>query len=109
MANRPQTEKLKKLNLFLHECGRLYSARNPDAHCSRCGPDVKVEPTVAAKPKRTRAAKPTSPVATDAAPAIDESAPPAMDETRRAKNEAAREKRAARRAGLGKPDATAVA
>ena len=90
MANRPQTEKLKKLNLFLHSCGRLFSAK-PGGFCKRCGPDEVVTPA----PKATRRkAKPV-------APAIEVDAAPVMDEARRAKNEAAREKRAARRAGLG--------
>ena len=108
MANRPQTEKLKKLNLFLHSCGRLFSAK-PGGFCSRCGPDVEVEPTVTANPKRTRAAKPTSPEATDIAPAMDESAPPVTTEAQRQRNERAREARAAKRAGLGQPDVPVVA
>ena len=90
MANRPQTEKLKKLNLFLHSCGRLFSAK-PGGFCKRCGPDEVV--TIAPKPT-LRKAKPV-------VNAIEHDAAPVMDEARRAKNEAAREKRAARRAGLG--------
>lgn len=94
MANRPQTEKLAKLGLFMHECGRLYSARKPDAYCSKCGPDV--EPIVAVKPKRSRKAKPVA-----AAPDVEEIAPPVTTGAQRQKNERAREARAARRAGLG--------
>ena len=101
MANRPQTDKLKKLNLFLHSCGMLYSAK-PGGVCKRCGPEIEVMPTVPAKPHRSRAAKPVAPV-------IDESAPPVTTEAQRQRNERAREARAAKRAGLGKPDATAVA
>ena len=90
MANRPQNEKLKKLNLFLHSCGRLFSAK-PGGFCKRCGPDEVV--TIAPKTTR-RKAKPV-------VPSIDADAVPVMDEARRAKNEAAREKRTARRVGLG--------
>jgi hypothetical protein len=68
MPNRPQTEKLKQLNLFMHSCGRLYSAK-PGAFCSKCGPD---EVAAEVKPKRTRKssskAKP--------APAVDAIVPP---------------------------------
>ena len=49
----------------------------------------------------TPAPKATRRKAKPVAPAIDVDAAPVMDEARRAKNEAAREKRAARRAGLG--------
>lgn len=94
MANRPQTEKLTKLGLFMHECGRLFSARKPGAYCSKCGPDV--EPIVAVKPKRSRKAKPAAAV-TD----VENVAPPVTTDAQRQRNERAREARAARRAGLG--------
>ena len=90
MANRPQTEKLAKLGLLMHECGRLFSARKPGAYGSKCGPDI--APIDATKPKRSRAKK-----AVDR----DESAPPVSTEAQRQKNQRAREARAARRAGLG--------
>jgi len=112
MANLPQSEKLKKLNLVMHQCGRLYSAK-PGAFCSRCGPDKlemktckrgHVRATTEKRCKecdkaRRRPAAQTEPF---------EDAAPVISDKQRAGNRAAAEERAARRAGLGRPDALAL-
>ena len=103
MATRPQTEKLKRLNLLMCVCGRLFSAK-PGAFCKKCGPDDAASPMKTCKRGHARTAErkrcsECDKARRNASPASDPA--PIVDEALRQKNRDAAEARKARRAGLG--------